>query len=103
VIPALRLLANWWRLELYTEAEIVFVLHETASTFFYIWSELGAYPVSWLRAGVAIQRTHVYQTPLDTQRGLFVSGTYRFATLTLYEFNLGWTDPTWVLAMTLAF
>jgi hypothetical protein len=34
---------------------------------------------------------------------VFVSGTFRFATLALYEFNLGWTTPTWVLAMSVAF
>jgi hypothetical protein len=103
LIPALRFTVTWWKLELYSENEIVFVLHDNAATFFYNWSELGIYPVSWLRAGAAIQRTHVYQTPLDIQRGAFVSGTYRFANVTLYEFNLGWTTPTWVLAMTLTF
>lgn len=103
LIPALRFTVSWWKLELTSESEIVFVLHQSGSTFFYDWSELGIYPVSWLRVGAAIQRTHVYQTPLDTQRGAFASGTFRFATLTLYEFNLGWTTPTWVLAMTLTF
>ena len=103
LIPALRLTVNWWKLELYSESEIVFVLHENGSSFFYNWSELGLYPLSWLRVGAVIERTHAYQTPLDTQRGAFASGTLRFATLTLYEFNLGWTTPTWVLAMTLTF
>ena len=59
--------------------------------------------MTWLRTGVVAQRTRVYHTPLDTQRGLFVSGTYRFLTLTLYEFNLGWTTPTWVVALSAGF
>ena len=103
LIPALRLTVSWWKLELYSESEIVFVLHENGSTFFYNWSELGLYPVSWLRVGAVIERTHVYQTPLDTQRGAFASGTFRFATLTLTSSTSGWTTPTWVLAMTLTF
>lgn len=103
LIPALRLTVTWWKLELYSENEIVFVLRDNAATFFYNWSELGIYPATWLRVGAVIQRTHVYQTPLDIQRGLFVSGTYRFATLTVYELNLSWTTPTWVLALTLTF
>ncbi|HXI30903.1 MAG TPA: hypothetical protein VNG89_20840 [Vicinamibacterales bacterium] len=103
VIPALRLTVDWWRLELYSESEVVFDLDESGGSFFYIWSELAILPVTWLRTGVVVQRTHVYQTSLDTQRGLFVSGTYRFATLSLYEFNLGWTTPTWVIALGVAF
>ena len=103
VIPALRLTVDWWKLELYSESEVVFALDESGGSFFYIWSELAILPVTWLRTGVVLQRMHVFQTPLDTQRGLFVSGTYRFATLSLYEFNLGWTTPTWVLALGVAF
>ena len=51
LIPALRLTVNWWKLELYSESEIVFVLHQNGSSFFYNWSELGLYPLSWLRVG----------------------------------------------------
>ena len=103
LIPALRLTLAWWKLELYSELEIVFALDDGGDSFFYNWSELGILPVTWLRTGVVAQRTRVYHTPLDTQRGLFVSGTYRFLTLTLYEFNLGWTTPTWVVAMSASF
>ena len=103
LIPALRLTVSWWKLELYTESELVLVLHENGSAFFYNWSELGLYATTWLRVGAVVERTHAYQTPLDIQRGAFASGTYRFATLTLYELNLGWTTPTWVLALALAF
>ena len=103
LIPALRLTLAWWKLELYSELEIVFALDDGGDSFFYNWSELGILPVTWLRTGVVAQRTRVYHTPLDTQRGLFVSGTYRFLTLTLYEFNLGWTTPTWVVALSAGF
>ena len=103
LIPALRLQLAWWKLDLFSESEIVFSLDDSGESFFYNWSELGILPVPWLRTGIVAQRTRVYQTPLDTQRGLFVSGTYRFLTLTLYEFNLGWTTPTWVVALGAAF
>jgi hypothetical protein len=103
LIPALRLTVSWWKLELYSESELVLVLHENGSAFFYDWSELGLYAATWLRVGAVVERTHAYQTPLDIQRGAFASGTYHFATLTLYELNLGWTTPTWVLALALAF
>ena len=103
VIPALRLTLRWWKLELTSESEYVFDLDASESSFFYNWSELGIYPLEWLRAGVVIQRSLVFQNDLAVQRGLFVSGTYRFVTLTLYELNLLWTTATWVLAMSVSF
>jgi hypothetical protein len=57
VIPALRLTVSWWKLELHSESEIVFVLHEKGSTFFYDWSQLGIYPLRWLRVGAVVERT----------------------------------------------
>ena len=103
VIPALRFKVTWWKLELTSESEVVVDLDDNGDSSFYNWSELGISPVDWLHTGVVIQRNRELQTPLDVQRGLFVAGTFRFATLTLYELNLFWTTPTWVLAMTLTF
>jgi hypothetical protein len=103
VIPALRFTLTWWKVELTSESEYVFDLDASESSFFYNWSELGIYPLPWLRAGVVIQRSLVFQNDLDIQRGLLVSGTYRFITLTLYELNILWTTPTWVLAMAVSF
>ena len=103
VIPALRLTLRWWKLELTSESEYVFDLDASESSFFYNWSELGIYPLAWLRTGVVIQRSLVFQNDLAIQRGLFASGSYRFVTLTLYELNLLWTTATWVLAMAVSF
>jgi len=102
LVPALRLTVAWWKLDFAGESEIVFDFDDSGSTFFYAWSELGFSPVAWLRAGAVVQRTHVVQTPLTVQRGAFVGGAFRSAALTLYEFNLGWTTPTWVLALSVA-
>ena len=41
LIPALRLTVNWWKLELYSESEIVFVLRRERIELLYNWSELG--------------------------------------------------------------
>jgi hypothetical protein len=103
VVPALRLTATWWKLELTTESEYVVDLGDSDASFYYNWTELGILPLDWLRAGVVIQRNKVFHNQLDIQRGLFLSGTFRFATLTLYELNLFWTTPTWVIAMGLTF
>jgi hypothetical protein len=103
VIPALRFTVTWWKLELTSESEVVIDLDDNGDSFFYNWSELGIAPVDWLHTGVVIQRNRELHTPLDVQRGLFVAGTFRSATLTLYELNLFWTTPTWIVALSVAF
>ena len=103
LVPALRWTLTWWKLDLFSESEIVVDFDEASASFFYNWSELGFSPLDWLRFGAAIQRTRVVMTPLDFQRGLFVSATIRFITVSLYEFNLGWTTPTWVGAVSVTF
>ena len=98
-VPALRWTLGWWKLEVSSESEIVFDLADPGDSFFYNWSELGILPFEWLRAGIAIQRSRIFETPLDIQRGLFVSGTFRLVTVSLYEFNAFWTTPTWVAGL----
>ncbi len=103
LVPALRFTLTWWRLDLYTESELVIDFADPGDTFVYDWSELGLSPLSWLRIGLVVQRNRVLQSPLAIQRGALVAVTVRFATLTFYEFNLGWTDPTYVGAVALSF
>jgi hypothetical protein len=94
---------SWWKLSLYTEGEYVFDAGTRSGDFFYTWSELSCSPVDWFRFGLVVQRTKAYQTSLDIQRGFLVGFTYKQVDFTTYVFNLGWTDPTVVLAVTLNF
>ena len=103
LVPAVRLTLAWWKLDLSSESEFVVDLDDRDASFFYQWAELGLSPMAWLRVGAAVQRSRVIVTPLDIQRGLFASVTIRFVTVTLYEFNAGWTTPTWVGAVGLSF
>ena len=99
VVPASRLTLSWWKLDLFSETETVLDISGKTSTFFYDWTELGVSPVGWLRVGAAIQRSLVFQTSLDVQRGLFAGVGLGVLTLTAYEFNLGWISPTFVVAL----
>jgi len=91
VVPATRLTLSWWKLDLFSETETVIDIGGKTSTFFYDWTEVGVSPIGWLRVGGAIQRSLVFQTSLDVQRGVL--------NLTFYEFNLGWISPTFVVAL----
>jgi hypothetical protein len=98
-VPALRWTLAWWKLDVYSESEVVFDFADAADSFFYTWSELGISPVGWLRGGIAIQRSRVFQTSLALQRGLFAGVTFHPVTVAIYEFNALWTAPTWVVSV----
>ena len=99
VAPGYLFTLSYKKISLYSEGEFVFDTKNSGSNFFYSWNELAYSPTDWLRFGLASQRTRAYQTPLDVQRGFFAGFTYRKLDFTTYVFNVGWTDPTVVLAM----
>jgi hypothetical protein len=99
VAPGYLLTLTYKKLSLYGEGEFVVDTKHSDSNFFYSWNELAYAPTEWIRFGLASQRTRVYQTPLDVQRGFFAGVTYKRVDFTTYVFNVGWTDPTVVLAM----
>lgn len=73
--------------DFYIESEYMhdFEVHEDSFT--YAWSELGVSPLEWLRFGLVGQRTRVYQSDRDIQRGGFAQLMFDKATLGLYVFN----------------
>ena len=99
IAPALRFRINWWRVDLFSESEVVIPFGSGSRAFYYNWSELGISPFLGIRVGGAVQRNLVFQTSLDFQRGLFAGlglGPFSF---TFYEFNWGWLSPTFVFAL----
>lgn len=99
IAPGYKLALSYWKLELSTEGEYVFEVGDSSESFFYTWSELTISPLDWLRAGLAVQRTKVYETDLDIQRGLLLGFSYKKVDFTSYIFNLGWEDPTFVFSI----
>jgi hypothetical protein len=99
VAPGLKTTVGWRRFELTSEAEYLFGAGSSADNFFFVWSELAWSPSDWLRVGLAAQRTRVYQTELDVQRGLLVGLTWRKASFTTYVFNPDGEKPTVVLGL----
>jgi hypothetical protein len=86
-----------------SQGEYLFDASDSAESFLYVWSELDWSPVEWFRTGLAFQRTKAYETSLDVQRGVLAGFTYRDVELAGYLFDLGWTDPTFVVAVAAAF
>ena len=94
---------SWRWLNFYSEGEYVFDTVESSASFFYNWSELAIAPVEWCRVGMVTQRTRVYKTERDIQRGLFAGISYGSLEATTYVFNPDDGEPTVVIAVGLSF
>lgn len=92
----------WRALDLSSETEYVFDAGDRADNFLYTWSELGWTPLSWLRTGLAVQRTKVYQTEFDIQRGFFGALSFGSWEASAYLFNPD-ADATVVIGLALSF
>lgn len=103
IAPGYKGSLGWWKLELYSEGEYVFDTGNSSDSFFYNWSELTLAPWERLRFGLVTQRTHVYQTDREIQRGLLVGFSFRKVDLTTYVFNPDEGKPTWVVAVAMNF
>jgi hypothetical protein len=102
IAPGFRITAQWWKLDLSTEDEIVLDPWNVENSFVYSWSELGFSPWPWLRVGLVAQRMRVLRTELNFERGLLAGVSVGKLTATVYELNAPWTTPTWVFALAAA-
>ena len=103
VAPGYKGSLGWKKLEFYSEGEYVFDAGESADSFFYNWSELTFAPVESFRFGLVTQRTRVYQTDREIQRGLLAGFSFKKLDVTGYVFNPDDEKPTFVLAVALTF
>ncbi len=88
VVPALEMSLGYSMFDFYGESEYLFDVNDRSGNFFYSWLELGIAPTELLRAGLTAQRTRVFQSPLDVDRGLFAQLKPQPGTVSLYAFNL---------------
>ena len=82
IAPGYKGTLGWGMLQLYSETEFVIDAGDSADSFLYTWAEFEVAPVDWFRVGLAAQRTKVYQTEFDIQRGFFAGVSFKRADLT---------------------
>ena len=103
IAPGYKGTLAWRRLELYSETEYVINAGESADSFLYTWSELSFALADWCRLGAVIQRTKLYETSFDIQRGVFLGVSYGRADVTAYYFNPGTSNAMFVLGFGVGF
>ena len=103
IAPGYKGSLGWRKLEFYSEGEYVFDTADSSDSFFYNWSELTLAPVEWFRFGLVTQRTRVYQTDREIQRGLLAGVSFKNVSFTGYGFNPDDDKPTFVVAVVVTF
>jgi len=103
IAPGLILDMYYWKLNLYSESEYLFDFSGKESFFYYNWSELKISPVEWMQFGISVQRTKVYKTGLEIERGVVLGFTIKFLSVSGYYFNPGTEDKYGILAVALEF
>jgi hypothetical protein len=102
IAPGFRGTLSWRSLALYSEAEYVFDADDSSESFLYSWSELTLAPAEHWRIGIVAQRTRVYETDFDIQRGLLLGASFGRLDVTAYVLNPD-ESPTVVLAAAAGF
>src|SRR3954468_13656046 len=98
VAPGYKGSLSWWKLELYSEGEFVVDTGNHENNFFYNWSELTVSPLSWFKVGLVTQRTRLYHTDREIQRGVLAGFMFPHVDFVTYLLNPDESKPTLVLS-----
>jgi hypothetical protein len=103
IAPGLILDLYYWRINLSTESEYLLDFAQKEDSFVYTWSELTYAPTEWIWFGLAAQRTRVYQTNLEIQRGFTLGFSRDYISASGYIFNIDQEDPYGVFSIEFEF
>ena len=76
IAPGLEMEIGYKKFDFYSESEHVFDFSSKENNFFYMYSEIAFRPIEAIRTGIMTQRTKLYETDRELQRGIF--GEYYF-------------------------
>jgi len=103
IAPGLEFTITYKNFELYSEMENLFGLQDSENNFYYNWADLTYSPTDWLWLGISGQRTRLYQTDLEIQRGIIVGAGFKNIELTTYSYNIGFDDPFFIITLSASF
>lgn len=96
--PGVEATLSWKTLEAYSEWEYVLDIEGKEGDYGYTWSTFTWQVTPWLAVGAVAQRTRLYKSELEIERGPFAAATWGRATLSVYGFNLDGESPFAVVA-----
>jgi len=87
IAPGLEASLAWKKLDFYSETEYVFDLDGKENNFLYTWTELAISPFRNFRTGISGNRTRLYQSGLEVQKGIFAEYSFWKLTAGVHYFN----------------
>ena len=103
IAPGLEFTLSYAGFELYSESEYLFDFESSEYNFFYSWTDFTYSPLDWLWFGISGQRTKLYESEVEIDRGLILGAAYRNFEITSYFFNISTDDFFVMLALTTEF
>jgi hypothetical protein len=103
IIPGLLLDLMWHKFDFYSESEYVMNFEGKENNYFYTWSELGITPFDNFRTGISANRTRLFKSALDFQRGIFAEYTLKKLTAGINYFNPFTNDSYVIIIINYAF
>ena len=87
IAPGLEIDITWKMFDFYSENEYLFDFEGSENNYFYSWTELAITPFNNLRTGIATDRTRLFQSDLELQRGVFAQYSLWKLTAGFHYFN----------------
>jgi hypothetical protein len=103
IAPGLEFTLGYAGFELYSESEYLFDFASSEYNFFYSWTDFTYSPLDWLWFGISGQRTKLYESEVEIDRGLKLGAAYRNFEITGYFYNPFTDDAFFMLALGTAF
>jgi hypothetical protein len=103
IAPGYNALLEWRKIALYSEGEHVFDNEVDEDSFFYSWSELTLSATDRMVAGLALQRTQVYETPNEFSWGMLIGVHFGSAAICGYVFDPDHEGRTYVVSASVEF
>jgi hypothetical protein len=103
VAPGLELSIGRGKFEFSNSVEYLFDTNVKEDSYFYSWNDLTYSIMDWLWVGISTQRTRVYKTNLDLQRGLILGLGHKQFELTTYLYNIGFDRAFTVVTLSAVF
>ena len=103
VAVGLEFALSYKKFELSSEQEFVYDARNPSESFFYAWPQLTYAPLPWFSFGFVAQRTRVYKSTYQAERGVLVGLSYRMLQFSTYVFDVGLARPAWIFSLGVTF
>ena len=101
--PGLLTSFAWKKLDFYSESEYVIDFAGKENNFFYTWTELAITPFRNFRTGISGNRTRLFQSDLEVEKGIFTQYSFWKLTAGLHYFNPFSDDYFLIATMSIEF